>query len=260
MSKANGGPKMTPISKDDSRDEVKGSKKSYDASRPRRHLGHFLFHSCTAGQMLNGFLGLNAIARDNKVEAQYGGFLQYLTIVGLFISITAMLLSSMKDLVPSLRKLHRIKRGLLLFALPVEIVIASIYWPLAIFAPSLMFPKSPEDVSSPVPSSVPATDLLFKIPLNMDLSMHALPAFALLFDFFFLEKKYTPPASTIGAPLLALTFGTLYGVWVEHCATINGKFPYPFLNVMDFIPRVILYITATFGSLFAFWGLNGLHE
>lgn len=76
----------------------------------------------------------------------------------------------------------------------------------------------------------------------------------------FLEKKYTPPASTIGAPILAVAAGTAYGTWAEHCASINGKFPYPFLTIMSFPARVATYVAATFGALLVFWGLNRVHR
>ena len=76
----------------------------------------------------------------------------------------------------------------------------------------------------------------------------------------FLEKKFKPPQSTYGATVLAVSFGTAYSVWVEHCAKINGSFPYPFLTVMNLPGRVTLYIVATLGALSVFWGLNKIHR
>ena len=52
-------------------------------------------------------------------------------------------------------------------------------WPLVLFAPSLMFPPKPNAEASPEPSSS-TPDILFRIPLWMDLSMHAVPAVVLL--------------------------------------------------------------------------------
>jgi hypothetical protein len=130
-------------------------------------------------------------------------------------------------------------------------------------------------------------DLLFRIPLWMDLSMHLLPAItliigmsdpsqsiplspglllnfylelALMIDFFVLEKKYKPPASTKGANALATGFGLVYALWIEHAATINHKFPYPFLNVMSVYQRIIFYIFAVGGALATFKLLNSLHR
>jgi hypothetical protein len=168
-----------------------------------------------------------------------------------------------------------------------------------------MFPPNP-DLLDPFREGEPTTasaDLLFRIPLWMDFSMHALPAISLLIgkssgslrlltsllpghpdppmstssttessrvdhwsprltslaDFFLFERRYKPPASTRGATLLALCFGTSYSLWVEYCATINEKFPYPFLNVMDPIQRVVMYSFSTALSLAAFRALNALH-
>ena len=79
-------------------------------------------------------------------------------------------------------------------------------------------------------------------------------------DFFIFEKRYNPPASTAGAAVLAVSFGAAYSVWVEHCAKQNGRFPYPFLNVMSMDERLAMYIGSTVLALVAFWGLNALHK
>ncbi|ORY25722.1 FAR-17a/AIG1-like protein [Naematelia encephala] len=223
-------------------------------------IARLVFHSLAAALMANGFAGLQGMTMSKHIQPQYGGHLQYLTILGLIGSGLVMLLSAASDMLPSVKALKKIKRTFLLFALPVELVISSIYWPLVLLAPHLMFPPNPDLVSSPEPSSIPQADLLFRIPLWMDLSMHALPAAVLLLDFFALERRYTPPASTFGAPILAFTFGGAYANWIEHCASINGKFPYPFLTVLDFQGRVAVYVGASVGALLVFWGLNAVHR
>lgn len=76
----------------------------------------------------------------------------------------------------------------------------------------------------------------------------------------FLERKYTKPASTVGAPVLAVAAGTAYATWVEHCAKINGKFPYPFLTLSNFPGRIAIYVGAVFSALMVFWGLNKVHR
>ncbi|CAD6566640.1 MAG: hypothetical protein TREMPRED_002876 [Tremellales sp. Tagirdzhanova-0007] len=218
--------------------------------------------------MINSFTALRRFALSSVVEPQYGGFFQYLTIIGLLVSAFLMIVAAFNDLLPAVKALKTLKRGLMLFAMPVEIVVASIYWPLVLFAPSLMFPSKPVD-SATEPSSQTA-DLLFRIPLWMDLSMHAVPALVLLLGksfhttvpryFFFVERRYTRPSSTVGAASLAVSFGTVYSLWVEYCATINGRFPYPFLNVMSPVQRVAMYVGSTIGALLTFWQLNALHR
>jgi hypothetical protein len=77
----------------------------------------------------------------------------------------------------------------------------------------------------------------------------------------FLEKRYKAPLSTYGATAIAAFCGAAYGSWVEHCAEQNGgRFPYPFLTVMDFPARLTLYVVATTLALFTFWGLNRVHR
>lgn len=83
---------------------------------------------------------------------------------------------------------------------------------------------------------------------------------ALTTDFFLLERKYRPPTSTRGALLIAFGVATAYATWVERCAAINGKFPYPFLTVATFEDRIKIYAGAGVFALLVFWGLNALHK
>lgn len=136
------------------------------------------------------------------------------------------------------------------------------------------------------------------LPLWMDLGLHAVPAVSLIVgesgakgagarhlvstsapsppaadarvaaqamaaltpDFFFLERKYRPPMSTWVAFLVAAGFSTAYVVWVEHCAAINGHFPYPFLTIMSFEDRTKMYAGSALFALLVFRGLNALHK
>lgn len=95
-----------------------------------------------------------------------------------------------------------IKRVFLLVSLPVELVISSIYvscqaarllnlvfhsliargmqWSIILTAPHLMLPPTSPDAVQGEPSSSGTGPSLFRIPLWMDLSMHLVPAVALL--------------------------------------------------------------------------------
>jgi hypothetical protein len=75
-----------------------------------------------------------------------------------------------------------------------------------------------------------------------------------------LEEKFRPPASTTGAAFLAGSFGLVYSAWIEHASAINGKFPYPFLNVMSIEQRIIFYVVSVVGALATFRFLNSLHR
>jgi len=128
--------------------------------------------------------------------------------------------------------------------------------------------------SEPTSSSAPQT--LMRIPLNVDLALHAVPAIALVLDFFFFEKRYTRYQVARVAPLTATLFGLWYVSWVEYCATHNGRcmcptsyfsslllipdaVPYPFLEYPYYI-RALVYIGAMVQAFLSFRFLNSLHS
>ena len=97
--------------------------------------------------------------------------------------------------------------------------------------PSLILQASPQAPSTPGltseplegPSSSPKIPHLVRIPLSLDLSLHAAPAISLLLDFFVLEKSYGPTAASLGATVMSAIFGIWYSAWVEWCAEENGQ-------------------------------------
>ena len=61
-----------------------------------------------------------------------------------------------------------------------------------------------------------------RIPLSVDLALHATPSLAMLADFFLFESKYKWKDVQVGAPITTAAFALWYGFWVEHCGKING--------------------------------------
>ncbi|EJT46392.1 hypothetical protein A1Q1_05039 [Trichosporon asahii var. asahii CBS 2479] len=283
---------------------------------PGMRAAKFIFHSGVAAYMISAYRALSVITERVVTE-------EFLTIWGKegrngeqldvrppsadssFLMATAtMILSAICDVFPDNWLARASKRVLALGAMPIELTISAIYWPLILFAPSLIVP--PADPLADV-TKIDAGAELFFIPLWMDLGLHLVPAVALLLgefasnttphfgetsrgkrhrcgvlratrarrpvnqqlhdgcsqltpDFFLLEKKYTPPTSTRGAFLTALGVATAYATWVERCAALNGKFPYPFLTVASFEDRCKIYVGAGVFALLVFWGLNALHK
>jgi hypothetical protein len=132
--------------------------------------------------------------------------------------------------------LKAIKRGLLIISMPVcspvlraftksdmsrelEVTISLIYWALIAFFPRLLF-MGESSTSEPTSSSVHAN--LFRIPLGVDLALHAAPAIALILDFFLLEQRYSKYQTARLAPVAAILFGLWYVCWIEYCASHNG--------------------------------------
>ncbi|GAW06622.1 conserved fungal protein [Lentinula edodes] len=157
------------------------------ASPPPFRTARILLHSAAAAIMISGYHNLTKLPINAFISTQYGGHLQYLTIQGLFITCATTLISLLMDLFPSVNALKPLKRILLIIAMPLSITISSIYWPLLLLATQLILQNG-----SGEPSSSPhAPQPLLRIPLPMDLSLHAVPALTLLADFLLFEKKYT---------------------------------------------------------------------
>jgi hypothetical protein len=94
-------------------------------------------------------------------------------------------------------------------------VISLIYWPLVILSPQLILPPASDSANTAEISP-------FRMPLWIDLALHATPALSILADFFLFESKYQWKDVQVGAPITTAAFALWYGLWVEHCGKING--------------------------------------
>ena len=115
---------------------------------------------------------------------------------------------------------------LLINVLQLAVVISTIYWTLLFASPNLILRKE-EALSG---SSSPSASKLMRIPMSMDIALHAVPAISLLLDFFLLERKYTPKQAAYGGFIVAAISGFWYAWWVEECAKYNGICEYMFLD------------------------------
>ena len=106
---------------------------------------------------------------------------------------------------------------LALVAAPLAIVVTALYWPMVLFAPSLMSSAemTTED-GKPAPFSV-----MFPLPLDIDLGLHAAPLAILLIDWLAFGHQYSKRESATFAPVAAVATGIAYGTWVEWCASAN---------------------------------------
>jgi hypothetical protein len=205
--------------------------------------------------MVRGFQGLGTLGMHEFIKDQKGGHFQFLTIQGLVLAAAAMASSLALDLAPSLGGLRTAKRLFLMISLPLTFVISSIYWTLILMFPTLIVWAAPPESSS-IPTEIPPE---WRIPLSMDLSLHAVPLIAVALDFILFETKYSKKEQLIVAPIMTIAYSVFYGVWVEYCATFNGRFPYPFLTDNPFDIRLKIYAAVTVIALGAFWGLNKIH-
>ncbi|KDR81504.1 hypothetical protein GALMADRAFT_239488 [Galerina marginata CBS 339.88] len=202
-----------------------------------------------------GYQSLGSLSVDKFIRGKYGGHFQYLTIQGLVLVWLTMFTGLLTEVL-SFMSLRTLKRYLMVMALPLSVVISVIYWSLILFMPRLIL-QSFSDQSS---LSTLSADL-FRIPLSIDLALHAAPCLFLLFDFFFFEVKYSKNEVNFGAPVAAIVFSVWYSLWVEHCGKKNdGTFPYPFLTENTLAVRIGIYLGATLLAIISFRVINYLHH
>ena len=128
-------------------------------------------------------------------------------------------------------------------------------------------------------ASSEAPDLI-RIPLSLDLSLHAVPGTALILDFFLFEKKYPKSQARRGGAIVAIAASLWYSCWVEHCASYNGvckpihllsatmyidfeystPVPYPFLTFNPLPIRAAIYAGTTVFAYTVFQLLNKIHS
>ncbi|KAG1803625.1 FAR-17a/AIG1-like protein [Suillus plorans] len=218
----------------------------------------FFLHGVAVGVMTYGFIGLRTLPIDGWIRAQKGGHFQFLTIQGLAAAWVTMILSLGCDLLPSFATLRTAKRASLMIALPVT--------HFASLTLSFIDESIPAHICNirslpglSEPSSSSTLPSLARIPFNIDFSLHLAPVITLLVDFIFFEKKYTKKQAQIGSPLVVLACGTWYSWWVEHCASYNHTFPYPFLTENPFNIRIGIYAFVSFLAWSCFRLMNALH-
>jgi len=213
-------------------------------------LVRIILHTAAVSVMTYGYISLRTLPVDAWMRNQHGGHSQFLTIQGLWIAWTTMIVSLVLDLFPSIAVFRTIKRALLIIALPLSVVVSSIYWTLLIFFPAAILRRIP---NSSLGDAVP------RLPLSIDLALHASPSFVLLVDFLLFETKYSK-RMLANTPYIVSIFAIWYGSWVERCARgNNGIFPYPFLTDNPFKYRLVIYTGAAVLGYTAFWTINRLH-
>lgn len=97
-------------------------------------------------------------------------------------------------------------------------MISSIYWSLLLVFPHLILQAVPGQ-SEPSSQGIPA---IAYVPLDIDLSLHAIPGLSLLLEFILFQDAYSPKVAAYGAPVVTLACTVWYGWWVERCASFNG--------------------------------------
>ncbi|KAK9898777.1 hypothetical protein P389DRAFT_193797 [Cystobasidium minutum MCA 4210] len=200
-----------------------------------------VFHASSLVALIAAFNSLKTPSPiANFIQNQYGTWYQFLTVLGLCCAMGSMAVATLKDLLPQVKAFDVVKNSLGIVSVPLEGLISVLYWGLRAYDPKLLVPPDPR----------------YQIPLVMDLSLHALPALLLWIDFLFLSPPFSAASSPI---LLSSLLTTGYACWMEHCARINGNFPYPFLGDMQPLARAAFYSACAIVNVVLFEIANAIH-
>lgn len=188
------------------------------------------------------------------IELQFGSHYQFLTVLGLWFSRLTTLFALSSDISPTSKGMHRFKTMLMALTMPAEVLISLLYWPILLFDPSLLIP--PRKVMDP---NNPAQFIMetVRLPLLDDLSFHAAPAIFLVLDYLIFEPTF--PKDIHPAAVSALSTAA-YGIWVEICASKNGNYPYPLLQILSNAQRCGLYAVCAILFMGITTGITLLHK
>lgn len=179
---------------------------------------------------------LNAIFTDTAVTViskSYGSHFQFLTILGVFISLGANLAGLISRLTGS--PLLKAVRDLLnVVAAPLEMLIALLYWTIKSIDPNLMIDPTLQNV----------------LPAWIDRSIHVYPVV-----FQTLDVVVFTPQWKLGVPAAFTVYGVIaavYWQWIQITYKHNGFYPYPFLSLMTptqrygFVAMATVLVTGAF--------------
>lgn len=138
---------------------------------------------------------------DTPFAVAYGWHFQFLTILGLSVSLIAFAIGILSDLTLS-STLFDIKNAICIVATPVEVLISLLYWGLRAIDPSLLMP----DEAS--------------IALLPDMGFHLAPAIFLTIDLVLFSPPWTIPTYAVFSISTVIAFS--YWYWVELCFSHNG--------------------------------------
>lgn len=157
---------------------------------------------------------------ETPLSNSYGGNYQFLTIIGLALSLITFCVGLLSDITLS-HRLFRLKNSLAVVSAPLEILITALYWGLCAIDKSLVFP--PE----------------FQLDILPDIGFHAAPGIFLALDLLLFSPPWTIERNN--ALVLSLGFAFGYWFWVEHCFGRNGWYPYPIFDILAPWQRAALF-------------------
>lgn len=139
-------------------------------------------------------------ANPTPTAEQFGGSFQYLTIIGLALACTSMVLGFLADLTLN-EALFNAKNIVSVCSTPLEVLISILYWGISLIDKRLLFPEE------------------LQLPFLPDFGFHAMPAIMLTLDLLLFSPPWTIQFQ--GAVALSTTLAFAYWAWIEYCFVYN---------------------------------------
>ncbi|KAI7831104.1 FAR-17a/AIG1-like protein-domain-containing protein [Gamsiella multidivaricata] len=152
--------------------------------------------------------------KSQEFGSSFGRGSQFLTVLGLFLTMVCLSLGAASDLLKmptELAGLLRIKNAILPVAVPAECAVAILYWYLTL-----------TDVYNIYP------DGIRYLPFWLDIQMHGLPFAYVFIEMFCFSETFKVRRVADFCALAA--FAVFYMSWSSLCAYMDGYWPYPIFD------------------------------
>lgn len=152
---------------------------------------------------------------QGTVEKTFGGQMQFLTIIALFLTCATLLLNQFTNYT-------NVTYDLLVLSTVTETIVTVYYWSIFHYNRFWLYPKGMDP-----------------IPFVVDLFLHFLPAVALWLELLTTVKLHKLSRKHI---YIIAGFSILYMFWAEYCYVQNGYYVYPVLSLLDYRGKVFLTV------------------
>ncbi|KAK8925264.1 hypothetical protein H634G_05851 [Metarhizium anisopliae BRIP 53293] len=170
---------------------------------------------------------------DTPLAKSHGWYFQFLTIIGLTLSLAVFALAAVADVTGS-TALFDLKNLISIVATPLEVLVSTLYWGICAIDTSLIVPPG------------------FELSTWVNIGFHLAPAVLLTLDLILFSPPWT--ISSYSMMSVSTVFAFSYWYWVEICFSKNRWYPYPMFELLTTGQRVLLF-TFSAGLVTAFSSL-----
>jgi len=161
------------------------------------------------------------------------------SVIGLALATVTFTLGLLADLTlsPTLFSLKNITATV---SAPLEVLISLLYWSLYAIDKSLVNP----------PGMV--------LPILVDLGFHWTPAVVLFIDIMLLSPPWN--FNMLAATAVAASIATAYYAWLSFLHSVNGRYPYPLMELLNAQEMVLLFAGSALAMVANTFALNWVYE